>query len=155
MLKRAEGIVTLTLCNPNKKEDSIKGATTDEKSRATTPVPADKITDKPKTPEPAPVAPVVVQDPATAEILVNKETTIDIHAEMKPLGIVVIKGDSSTVQAGLSIIVIHDSGAVAKDNRLKVFDKLLEIDGIKLSSETSEDQIKKMFMSLHNKVRYI
>lgn len=74
---------------------------------------------------------------------------------MKPLGIVVIKGDSSTVQAGVSIIVIHDGGAVAKDNRLKVFDKVLEIDGTKLSSETSEDHIKKMFMTLHHKVMHL
>lgn len=71
---------------------------------------------------------------------------------MKPLGIVVIKGDSSTVQAGLSIIVVHENGIVFKDKRLKVFDKVLEIDGTKLNSETSEDSIRKMFMALYPKV---
>lgn len=63
-----------------------------------------------------------------------------------------IKGDSSTVQAGVSIIVIHENGIVFKDNRLKIFDKVLEIDGTKLNSETSEDNIRKMFLALYPKV---
>lgn len=50
-----------------------------------------------KAPEPAPV-PEVPKDPATAPIGVNKETLIEVHAEKKPLGILVVKGDSSTVQ---------------------------------------------------------
>ena len=39
-----------------------------------------------------------------------------------------------------------------KDNRLKVFDKIIEIDSKKLSSETSEDELKKIFQHLYAKV---
>lgn len=50
-----------------------------------------------KKPEPAP-EPEVPKDPATAPIVPNKETTIELNADSKPLGIVVVKGDSSQVQ---------------------------------------------------------
>lgn len=102
MLKRAEGIVNLILCNPNKKEDgedskeSIKPV---EKGRSINwrSFVNSHIFFIEKPPEPAPV-PEVPKDPATAPIGVNKETLIEVHAENKPLGIVVVKGDNSTVQ---------------------------------------------------------
>lgn len=84
LLKRAEGIVTLTLCNPNKKENE-----TAEEAKVE-PVAAKK-------PEPPP-EPEVPKDPATCPIVVNKETTIELAADKKPLGIVVVKGDPSEVQ---------------------------------------------------------
>lgn len=50
-----------------------------------------------KKPEPPP-EPEVPKDPATCAVEVNKETTIELNAEKKPLGIVVVKGDPSEVQ---------------------------------------------------------
>lgn len=89
LLKRAEGIVTLTLCNPNKKEGEIdpKDGATDGKATAA----EEKKPEKPPEPE-------VPKDPATDKIDTNKDTVIEINAERKPLGIVVVKGDSSQVQ---------------------------------------------------------
>lgn len=88
LLKRAEGIVTLTLCNPNKKEgesdDVAAVATADSKVEA-------------KKPE-APPEPEVPKDPTTDAVGANKDTVIEINCEKKPLGIVVVKGDSSAVQ---------------------------------------------------------
>lgn len=84
LLKRAEGIVTLTLCNPNKKEGEAIEETKVE------PVAAKK-------PEPPP-EPEVPKDPATCPVEVNKETAIELNADKKPLGIVVVKGDPSEVQ---------------------------------------------------------
>lgn len=95
----------MTLCNPNKKEDG------EDSKESVKPVEKGKTKNTfcysfiyfkyiyliEKAPEPAPV-PEVPKDPATAPISVNKETLIEVHAENKPLGIVVVKGDSSTVQ---------------------------------------------------------
>lgn len=89
LLKRAEGIVTLTLCNPNKKEGEPEGKPDDS-------VAVDgKVEAKKAEPPPEPEAP---KDPATATIDANKETLIDVTADKKPLGIVVVKGDCSQVQ---------------------------------------------------------
>lgn len=129
-----------------------------------------------KKPEPPP-EPEVPKDPATCAVEVNKETTIELNAEKKPLGIVVVKGDPSEVQViyfsllflkiqsnthfkikfpifqvGASIILIHENGAVHKDGRMAVFDKIIEIDGKKMSSETSEHEINKVFQHIYNKV---
>ncbi|XP_037049203.1 inactivation-no-after-potential D protein isoform X2 [Bradysia coprophila] len=142
LLKRAEGIVNLILCNPNKKDDG------EESKESVKPI------EKEKAPEPAPV-PEVPKDPATAPINVNKETVIEVNAENKPLGIVVVKGDNSTVQVGASIIVIHEKGAIHKDSRFQVFDKIIEIDGKKISSETSENDLKKTFQHCYGKVKMV
>ncbi|KAJ6643961.1 Inactivation-no-after-potential D protein [Pseudolycoriella hygida] len=142
LLKRAEGIVTLILCNPNKKED------------VEVPKEAVVVVEKAKTPEPPPV-PEVPKDPATAPITPNKETLIELNAENKPLGIIVVKGDSSSVQAGASIIVIHENGAINKDKRFQVLDKILEIDGKKVSSETSDKDLKKLFKQTYGKVKML
>lgn len=91
LLKRAEGIVTLTLCNPNKKEDGGKDDVASKTGAdAAAPAAAKKV-------EPPP-EPEVPKDPATCAIDVNKETTIELNAEKKPLGIMVVKGDCSEVQ---------------------------------------------------------
>lgn len=51
------------------------------------------------------------------------------------------------------MIVIHENGAVHKDKRLKVFDKIVEIDGKKISSETSDHELNKIFQTIYPKVR--
>lgn len=48
--------------------------------------------------------------------------------------------------------MIHENGAMHKDNRLKVFDKIVEIDGKKISSETSDHEMNKIFQSLYARV---
>lgn len=56
------------------------------------------------------------------------------------------------IQIGASIIVIHDKGAIHKDNRFQLFDKIIEIDGKKISSETSESDLKKTFQQCYGRV---
>lgn len=50
------------------------------------------------------------------------------------------------------MIVIHENGAVHKDKRLQVFDKIVEIDGKKISTETSDHDLNKIFQSIYSKV---
>lgn len=116
--------------------------------------PIEKGASREKAPEPAHV-PEVPKDPTTAPIGINKETLIELNAENKPLGIVVVKGDNSCVQNGASIIVIHEKGAVHKDNRFQLFDKIIEIDGKKISSETTEIDLKKTFQHCYGKVKMV
>lgn len=153
------------MCNPNKKDEPATGVKPIEetavKIEGTLHVPLvifialttyfSVSVAEAKKPEP-PVVPEVPKDPATAEIIANKETFIELNADCKPLGIVVVKGDSSQVQVGASIIVIHPNGAVSKDGRLQVFDKIIEIDGKKISSETSDNDLKNIFQHLYGKV---
>lgn len=50
------------------------------------------------------------KDPATDAVAPNKETVIEIKCDKKPLGVVVVKGDSSVVQ--VSGIERWNNGAV-------------------------------------------
>lgn len=84
--------MTLTLCNPNKKEgesDEVPAAVTATES---------KVEAKKPEPPPEPEAP---KDPATDSVGANKDTVIEINCEKKPLGVVVVKGDSSAVQVSV------------------------------------------------------
>lgn len=59
---------------------------------------------------------------------------------------------SGISQSGASVIVIHENGAVHKDQRLRVFDKIVEIDGKKISTETSDHDLNKIFQATYPKV---
>lgn len=61
-------------------------------------------------------------------------------------------GNYFQLQIGASLIVIHELGAINKDNRFQLFDKIIEIDGKKISSETSENDLKKAFQHCYGKV---
>lgn len=64
-----------------------------------------KFLETSKAPEPIP-EPEVPKDPATDPIAINKETNIELNAENKPLGIVVVKGDSSQIQVTFVLIIL-------------------------------------------------
>lgn len=100
MLKKTEGIVTLTVCNPNKKEtkekdgEIIKIDTVDTVSiGGLSKGPSRPVTPKP---EPSP-AKVVVADPYTCEIRTNDNTIIEIKLENQPIGIQVAGGCDTLV----------------------------------------------------------
>ena len=106
LLKKAEGVITLKICNPNKEKESDKpangaavpGTTPSKKkpeematlatSRAGTP--------HGTKPEPSPTKEVI--DPLKAPINDNDFTVIDIPTEGKPLGIIVAGGCDSLVK---------------------------------------------------------
>lgn len=94
LLKKTEGMVVLTVCNPNKKDDANKKDTTDSTSLgASSKGPSRPITPKP---EPSP-AKVIPTDPTTCEIKTNENTTIELKLENKPIGIHVIGGCDTIV----------------------------------------------------------
>lgn len=91
MLKKTEGIVVLTVCNPNKK---------DEHGKDIPEPPADpqKGPSRPVTPKPQPSpAKEVASDPVTCEINANHNTVIEIKLENNPIGIQVAGGCDTLV----------------------------------------------------------
>lgn len=92
-LKKTEGVVTLTVCSPNKK-DEVKKDTVDTVSvGAGSKGPSRPITPKPE-PSPAKVVPV---DPTTCDIKLNENTLIEMKLENKPIGIQVAGGCDTLV----------------------------------------------------------
>jgi hypothetical protein len=92
MLKKTEGIVVLTVCNPNKKDDSAK------KDNETVMNEIQKGPSRPITPKPQPSpAKEAVADPVTCEITPNHNTIIEIKLENNPIGIQVAGGCDTLV----------------------------------------------------------
>ncbi|XP_049285147.1 inactivation-no-after-potential D protein isoform X1 [Anopheles funestus] len=165
LLKKAEGVITLKICNPNKEKDTDKkangeagagpGTTPNKKkpeematlaaSRAGTP--------HGTKPEASPTKEVV--DPLKAPINENEFTVIDILTEGKPLGIIVAGGCDSLVKSGAAVMDILPQSVVEKDNRLQIFDQLVEINGFKVNNTCTSESIKRAIKQLHPKVRLI
>uniref|UniRef100_A0A182XGL0 PDZ domain-containing protein n=1 Tax=Anopheles quadriannulatus TaxID=34691 RepID=A0A182XGL0_ANOQN len=163
LLKKAEGVITLKICNPNKEKESDKpangtavpGTTPSKKkpeematlatSRAGTP--------HGTKPEPSPTKEVI--DPLKAPINDNDFTVIDIPTEGKPLGIIVAGGCDSLVKSGAAVMDILPQSVVEKDNRLQIFDQIVEINGFKVNNTCTSEAIKRAVKQLHPKVRLI
>lgn len=100
MLKKTEGLVTLTVCNPNKKGDEktqAEGVESKSNSIISTKSEA-KGPSRPITPKPQPSpAKEHHADPATAEIHANENATIEIVTDKKPLGVIVVGGNDMLV----------------------------------------------------------
>lgn len=101
MLKKTEGLVTLTVCNPNKKGDEkthADGAESKSNSIISTKSEGGKGPSRPITPKPQPSpAKEHHADPATAEIHANENATIEIVTDKKPLGVIVVGGNDTLV----------------------------------------------------------
>lgn len=90
MLKKTEGIVTLTVCNPNKK-DSKDNDTKDNEIDPNAPI-------RPITPLPKPSpAKEIPADPTTCEVSKNQNTLIELKLENQPIGIQVVGGCDTQV----------------------------------------------------------
>ncbi|XP_049881193.1 uncharacterized protein LOC126377499 isoform X3 [Pectinophora gossypiella] len=151
-LKHTEGVVVLTVCSPNMKDDKTEepsgssGATAGASrpaSRNQTPDPKTGAS-RPTTPRPAP-SPVRAEpppDPATAQIIPNQDTVIEITPATEILGIALL-GGSDTLIAGAAAIVldIHKNGAIAKDGRLKVGDQIFECNGIAITKDMAHERL--------------
>ncbi|XP_066584888.1 multiple PDZ domain protein-like [Prorops nasuta] len=124
LLKKAEGVVTLTVCNPNQskvakeEEERAKGGDTS----ASGDKPAAKEPEKPKEPEPP-------QDPKDCQIRVDRDTTIEFTRDKdKSIGFT-ITGGSDTPQNGVFILEVFPDSAAGKDNRLQAGDQILDMNG--------------------------
>ena len=99
MLKKTEGIVVLTVCNPNKKDDLTKKDTEQPLELLS------KGASRPVTPKPQPSpAKEAVHDPVTCEINPNHNTLIEIKLENNPIGIQVAGGCDTLVNVSSSLI---------------------------------------------------
>lgn len=112
MLKKTEGLVTLTVCNPNKKEDGktpADGAESKSNSIISTKSEA-KGPSRPITPKPQPSpAKEHHADPTTAEIHANENATIEIVTDKKPLGVIVVGGNDTLVTVSLLLCASFES----------------------------------------------
>ena len=99
MLKKTEGIVVLTVCNPNKKDTKEKDIETSSiKDKDGDPkAPSRPVTPKPQ-PSPAKETP---SDPTTCEIVCNQNTLIELKLENQPIGIQVAGGCDTLVNVSL------------------------------------------------------
>ncbi|XP_031620030.1 inactivation-no-after-potential D protein isoform X2 [Contarinia nasturtii] len=144
LLKRAEGIVTLIVCNPNKKDDK-KDEKKDEPAKTPTSEKKDKP-EKPKDDKPA--------DPSKATIQPNKDTVIEINAGGKPLGLDIVGGKMYTPPVnGAYIVNVKPTFAADLDKRLQRLDKITEIEGTKITAEMTEYDLKKLFKRCYLQVK--
>ncbi|XP_059618420.1 inactivation-no-after-potential D protein isoform X2 [Phlebotomus argentipes] len=153
LLKKTEGLVTLKICNPNKREDKPDGPASDG-TRKSLERPRDEESrqlSQPVTPKShksaKEMAPEIQKD-----ITTNRESIIEINAERRPLGLHVVGGCDTVVKNGAVIVQIYPGGAIAKDGRLRVFDQILEINGIKLTPEKSAEAMKKVLVAQYDKM---
>lgn len=93
MLKKTEGIVVLTVCNPNKKESKDKDNEALNDKDIDAKAPSRPITPKPQ-PSPAKEVP---SDPTTCEIAKNQNTLIELKLENQPIGVQVTGGCDTLV----------------------------------------------------------
>ncbi|XP_055543046.1 inactivation-no-after-potential D protein [Wyeomyia smithii] len=159
LLKKAEGVVVLKICNPNKTKDSSSSNNNlDPNSNKTassekSPVKATNIVKGAAMPKPQASPAKEIVDPSKAEIVADENTTIEINADKKSLGISTAGGSDSVVTNGVVIVDVIPDCAADRDKRLKIFDQLLEINGIKITTDMSEKQIQKIVKQLYQKVR--
>ncbi|XP_030368848.1 inactivation-no-after-potential D protein [Scaptodrosophila lebanonensis] len=119
LIKRAEGIVTMILLTL-KSEESIRAEREAEEKKKEE---AKKEEEKP-------------QEPSVAEIKPNKKILIEVKVEKKPLGVIVTGGKNNHVKTGCVITHIYPEGALAADNRLKIFDHICDVNGAQVHCES-------------------
>ncbi|KAL2719116.1 inaD-like protein isoform X3 [Vespula squamosa] len=119
LLKKAEGVVKLTVCNPNQSKIGQDGKEIKPPEAEVKPA-EKKEPEKPKEPEPP-------QDPKDCKIQVGKDTTIEFQKEKdKGIGFT-ITGGSDTPMSGVFILEVFPDGAAGKDGRLQAGDQILDI----------------------------
>ncbi|CAB3237771.1 unnamed protein product [Arctia plantaginis] len=148
-LKQTEGVVILTVCTPNLKDDkgdeSPAGATTPGTPGAPS-RPASRNAEgaRPQTPRPVP-SPVKAEpppDPATAPVEPNKDTVIEINSANEVLGFKLLGGSDTLINGASGIILdIYKGGVIEKDGRLKVGDQILDCNGIVITKEMVHERL--------------
>uniref|UniRef100_A0A1A9ZPC8 PDZ domain-containing protein n=1 Tax=Glossina pallidipes TaxID=7398 RepID=A0A1A9ZPC8_GLOPL len=141
LLKRSEGIVNLVVMTLKKEEpeDEKKGGDVDKAAEK-------KKEEKPKEPE----KPI---DPATCEVELNRKTLIEVKADKKPLGVIVVGGKNNYVKTGCVITHIYPEGVLATDKRLKIFDHIVEVNGAQVKcNEITTLKVHQLFHTAYEKV---
>lgn len=169
MLRKTEGVVSLKVCNPNTKEKedtvSVGGQLQVNDTRSTSRLSLDRpassqeprksLTNasQPVTPKSHKSSKDLAGSEIVKEIVANKECIIEMSTEKKLLGLICVGGKDSHVKGeGAVVVAILKGGAAAKDGRLKVFDQILEVNGVKLTGDKSAEAIQKTMKILNEKV---
>lgn len=172
MLKKTEGLVVLTVCNPNKKDSKDSEISNIKDSVGDVKAPSRPITPKPQ-PSPAKEVP---SDPTTCEIACNQNTLIEMKLENQPIGIQVaggsdtlvnvslsslfaffsiqLKSDGIKFQTGVVIVNIIPGSIAEKDKRLQVFDQIIDINTLKMTAELSGELIQRAVKQVQSKVSW-
>lgn len=160
-LKKTDGMVTLKVCNPNKKEaeesgkDDLKvdSALSNSNSKKSLDNRKSLNLSQPVTPKSHKSSKELVTNEISKEITANKESIIEINAEKKMLGLICVGGKGSPIKLGATVIVrILKDGSAFKDGRLKVFDQILEINGVKLTGDKTPEAIQKTLKIINDKI---
>ncbi|XP_051165179.1 inactivation-no-after-potential D protein isoform X1 [Leptopilina boulardi] len=134
LLKNTEGVVNLTVCNPNQskvaqEEEARQKAIKEGKDPTKIEIP--KEPEKPKEPEGS-------KDPKDCAIAIGKDTTIEFPKDKdKPIGFTVIGGNDSPVN-GVFVLDVYPDGAAGKDGRLQPGDRVVEINKESMKSIEQE-----------------
>ncbi|XP_057656983.1 uncharacterized protein LOC130894286 [Diorhabda carinulata] len=147
LLKRTEGLVTLVVSNPGKKDPAssstlvpnISSNSIENKNATSKPstLKATTPSSRPTTPVPEPPA-----DPLTCSIIPGKETTIEIASDNKGLGVFFVGGKDTQIQNAIIIVEIYPGGSADIDKRLQPGDNILDVNGTSLKdvSHTTASQ---------------
>jgi PDZ domain len=120
----------------------------------------------------APAKPVNT-DPATCDIDPNKNITIEINTENKPLGVFVVGGKDTLVtvriklylfvsqkrqsgfqlQTGVVVVDVNVGSPAANDKRLQALDQILQINDVKFNAEMKGMHIHRVFKQCAPKVK--
>ncbi|KAM7346221.1 inactivation no afterpotential D [Cochliomyia hominivorax] len=139
LLKRAEGIVNLVILTLKTEEQEKK-----EKEKA--------MEEQKKKEEAAKEAEKPL-DPATCEVKPGSKIVIEIKTDKKPLGAIVVGGKNNYVKTGCVITHIYPEGALAADNRLKIFDHIIQVNGREVQCETMTTlKVHQLFYTLYEKM---
>lgn len=93
-------------------------------------------------------------DPAHATVKANKETVIEMNVNNKGLGLFMIGGKMLQPPVeGAFIVHICAGGGAEHDKRLQVFDKITELEGKKITSEMTQEDIRRVFKRRYLVVR--
>uniref|UniRef100_A0A672HNP3 PDZ domain-containing protein n=1 Tax=Salarias fasciatus TaxID=181472 RepID=A0A672HNP3_SALFA len=80
------------------------------------------------------------QDPASCALLPGQETLLEIHKGRSGLGLSIVGGTDTQLDAIL-IHEVYEEGAAARDGRLRAGDQILEVDGLDLRGSAHQEAI--------------
>ncbi|KAG5875316.1 hypothetical protein JTB14_016903 [Gonioctena quinquepunctata] len=156
LLKRTEGLVTLVVSNPGKKEPTPSQTPTPTISANSTIVENNRnavskpATLKPTAPPSRPTTPVPepVADPLVCPIVPGRDITIEIVTENKGLGIFFVGGKDTLIPNGIVVVEVYPGGIVDKDKRLQPGDQVIEVNGTTLKDVSNTTALQALRQTL-------
>ncbi|XP_011338952.1 uncharacterized protein LOC105280265 isoform X3 [Ooceraea biroi] len=125
LLKKAEGVVRLTVCNPNEcKTEDQKGQKGKDSAASTS---AAQKTPRKAVSTAKETAKAEKQNPKTSKILIGTEVAIEFQKEKDEVVGIFIAGGADTPMNGVFVLDMFPEGAAGKDGRLQPGDQILSM----------------------------